>query len=198
VLDYESLPDYPLDEILGYVRHRRGWIDGITVTGGEPTFRNNLADALAVFKSSGLAVKLDTNGSRPDVLEKLIQARLVDAISMDVKAPLTPEEYSRVAGVRVDLRQVKRSIEILKRSDLEVTFRTTVIPGLVQEPQLAAIRKALGDVTRYIVQQFRNTETLDPEFSDLKEFGLERFEEMRSRFEVPFLTPAADRLTCAG
>jgi pyruvate formate lyase activating enzyme len=184
VLAPESLADYPIDEVLRYLESKRSWVDGVTVTGGEPTGRKDLPDLLRVFRRLGVKVKLDTNGSNPAVLEALIAAGLVDAVFMDVKAPLTVQEYSKVAGVLVDVRSVQRSIELLKRSGLEVTFRTTIVPGLVEEPQLESIVRALGDVRRYVIQAFRGLETLDPALSQVAEFSEGRVELMRRRFEI--------------
>jgi pyruvate formate lyase activating enzyme len=132
-----------------------------------------------------MTVKLDTNGTNPEMVERLIRAELIDAVYMDVKAPLEREAYSRVAGVPVSVKVITRSIDLLRSSSLEVAFRTTVIPGLVEENELQRIRDFLGDVDRYTVQPFRNVETLNPMFSRLQEFDLERFEQMKRRFEVP-------------
>ncbi len=184
-LHANNLPDYPLAKILDYIRARKDWIDGITITGGEPTLRHDLPLLLARFKRAGLKIKLDTNGSEPSTLDRLIGTGLVDAVFMDVKAPLTDEEYSRIAGTRVNVSKIKRSIEILKGSGLEITFRTTVIPGLVEEPQLAAIKKFLGTIPRYIIQPFRNVDTLDPALRKVKEFSFQRLEEMKANFEYP-------------
>lgn len=185
VVDPNANAEIPLRDILDELKAKRDWIDGVTVTGGEPTIRKNLPDLLTLLKEHGLKIKLDTNGSNPSMLRELIGRNFLDAVSMDVKAPLTDEEYSLVAGVPVDVRVIKRSIDILKSSDLEVAFRTTAIPGLVEENELERIVGALGNVTRFTVQGFRPLETLDPEFGLREEFGLERLEEMRSRFEIP-------------
>ena len=185
VLEPESLPDVPLKRLLEYLEGRIPWIDGVAVTGGEPTLRWNLPRFLEIFRSYGLAIKLDTNGSNPAMIERLLADGLVDAIAMDVKAPLTREEYSAVAGVPVDPGRIARSIGILKASGIEVTFRTTVIPGLVEEPELARIREFLGHVRRYVVQPFRNLETLAPSFARIEPFSARRFEEMQSMFEIP-------------
>jgi pyruvate formate lyase activating enzyme len=126
------------------------------------------------------------------MIEELIREGLVDAVSMDVKAPVSDYEYSRVAGVMVDHEIIAASIEILKECALDVTFRTTVIPGLVEEPELIRITGFLGRVSRYQIQAFRNAETLDPEFSLLNPFNQARLEEMRALFEIP---PPAGRRT---
>jgi pyruvate formate lyase activating enzyme len=104
---------------------------------------------------------------------------------MDVKAPINDHEYSRVAGVKVNHEIIARSIAILKECALDVTFRTTVIPGLVEEPELVRITSFLGRVSRYQIQAFRNAENLDPEFSLLNPFNQARLEEMRALFEIP-------------
>jgi pyruvate formate lyase activating enzyme len=185
VLDPGSLPDFPLEEILQYLQLRSGWIDGVTVTGGEPTSDRHLPGLLRTFRSLGLRIKLDTNGARPDVLETLLRNDLVDAVFMDVKAPLTPGEYARVAGVPVDVAAIGRSIDILKRSHVEVRFRTTVIPGLVEEAELARIAEALGDVEHFAIQAFRKLETLDHTLEATDEFNPLRVDDMRRQFEIP-------------
>jgi pyruvate formate lyase activating enzyme len=187
VLEPESMPDLSLERVLEYLEGRISWIDGVAVTGGEPTLRRNLPDLLHIFRSYGLAIKLDTNGSNPPMIERLLAEGLVDAIAMDVKAPLTRQDYSAVAGVQVDPRTIAQSIGILRSSGIEITFRTTVIPGLVEEPELARIRECLGHVSRYVIQPFRNLDTLDPSFALLEPFSARRFEEMQGMFEIPRL-----------
>jgi pyruvate formate lyase activating enzyme len=197
VVRTDSMQDYPLDDILGYLNTKKNWIDGITVTGGEPTIRKNLPELLNTLRGTGPRIKLDTNGSNPAMLAHLVNAKLVDAIAMDVKAPLTSHDYAKLAGVPVNVRLIKRSIQILKDSDQEIIFRTTVIPGHVEEPQLEAIRESLGDVPRYILQSFRNKETLDASFSKIEEFPLARVEDMKCEFEIPS-SKAISQLAWAG
>jgi pyruvate formate lyase activating enzyme len=181
------------------LKSRNKWIDGVTVTGGEPTMRRDLTDLLRLLRDEGLKIKLDTNGSNPGVLARLIDYNLVDAVFMDVKAPLDAHRYTAVAGVAINPRIIQRSMSILKTSGLEVVFRTTVIPGLVEEPELRSIRESLGRVPRFIVQPFRNVDTLNPAFADKQEFNLERFELMRSSYEIPsFKEPMSGRYRRAG
>lgn len=181
----DSIAVIPLEDVLRELKAKKSWLDGVTVSGGEPTIRRNLPELLALLRAEGLKIKLDTNGSNPSMLRELIGRNLLDAVSMDVKAPLTDKEYSRVAGVPVDVRVIRRSIELLKTSGLEVAFRTTAIPGLVEEDDLERIVAALGKVKRFTVQGFRPVETLDPEFGRREALGLARLEEMRGRFEIP-------------
>jgi pyruvate formate lyase activating enzyme len=184
VLKPYDLPDHSLDRILTNIGKRNQWLDGITVTGGEPTINRSLPEFLRALRTTQTAVKLDTNGSNPAMLMELIRKRLVNAVYMDVKAPLHMKEYSRVAGVPVDVRLIKRSIEILRNSDIEVVFRTTAIPGLVEEPQIREIKDYLGAGRPFILQLFRNKRTLDPSFAEIPEFPAARADAMRAEFEI--------------
>jgi pyruvate formate lyase activating enzyme len=181
----EELTEYPFREIYSFLYSKRNWIDGVTITGGEPTLSADLPLLLSKFKAMGLKIKLDTNGTRPRVLKSLLNAQLVDAVFMDIKAPLTTEEYSRISGVSVYMKTIMDSISLLKASPVEVVFRTTVIPGLIQEQQLAAIRNQLGSIRRFIVQPFKNEHVLNPAFKNLKPFSMARISEMKAQFEVP-------------
>jgi pyruvate formate lyase activating enzyme len=193
VVNPGAVPDYPIKEICAGLSNRSKWIDGVTVTGGEPTTHRNLPHLLGILREYGVKVKLDTNGSNPQMLKSLIHSCLIDAVSMDVKAPLNSTAYSSVAGVPVNIDLIKRSIRILTGSGIEVTFRTTAIPGHIEEPELAHIREALGDVQRFVVQSFRSTETLNPSFSRIREFDRLRVDEMRARFETPTLNKTSIR-----
>jgi len=155
VLEPHTLPDYSIEDILDQLTSRRDWIDGVTVTGGEPTTGKDLPALLRLLRSCGAKIKVDTNGSNPSMLKHLVSSGLVDAVYMDVKAPFEIEAYSMAAGVAVDPRIIRRSVEILKGSGLETVFRTTVVPDLVGESELEAIRRGLGSVQRFIIQPFR-------------------------------------------
>lgn len=156
----------------------------MTVTGGEPTWTKTLPELLSLFKNHGIAVKLDTNGSNPLLLERIIREQLVQAVYMDVKAPLQADVYSKAAGVRINPVIIKRSIQLLRKAHVEVVFRTTVVPGIVAEPELHAIRGELGDAQEFIVQRFRSANTLEPCFAEIPEYGEDRFQAMKTSFEI--------------
>ncbi len=187
VLAPESYKDQPLEQVIGFLRERTKWIDGVTITGGEPTCHEGTPELISKFRDLGLNVKLDTNGANPIMLEELVQRRLIDAVSMDIKAPLETGLYSKLAGVSVNLRNIRRSIRLLKSSGLSVFFRTTVIPGFIGENELNRIRDELGSVPRYSIQRFRNIETLDPEFGQIPDLDLESFDALQLKFEQPGL-----------
>ncbi len=194
VLSPERHLDQPLGQVIGFLRERTKWIDGVTITGGEPTCHEGTPELISKFKDLSLKVKLDTNGANPTMLEELIHQGLIDAVSMDIKAPLETGLYSRLAGVSVNLSNIKRSIQLLKTSRISVFFRTTVIPGLIGENELDSIRNQLGNVSRYSIQKFRNIDTLDPEFRKIPDLDLESFDSLQLKFEQPRPGPTTFRM----
>lgn len=151
----------PETEVLGFLHARRGLLDGVVVTGGEPTLQPGLASFLKHAKSIGYKTKLDTNGSRPQVLAALIEEELLDYIAMDVKAPL--DQYARLAGVPVPTRDLEESIALISWSRLPHEFRTTVVPALLTSQHVAAIRAILPSGSPHRVQRFIPENALDPE-----------------------------------
>lgn len=162
----ESLADIPLDFFLAYLDARRGWLEGICVSGGEPLAAPDLEELLMVIKGRGLLVKLDTNGSRPDRLARLIEARLVDHAAMDIKS--APDRYAEVTRSNIDPAEVERSVEIIRNSGLPYVFRTTVVPGFVGEEDVRKISEWLDGSSVYQLQAFSPVNTLDPEFGKIR------------------------------
>jgi pyruvate formate lyase activating enzyme len=180
VLRPGRLADIPLDFFLAYLDSRKGWLEGICVTGGEPLLADEIESFLTVIKQRGLLIKLDTNGSRPDRLESLLEAGLVDRLAMDIKAPL--ERYREVTGSKVKADDIARSASILRDSGLPHLFRTTVVPGLIGVEDIEAIGRWLEGAAVYQVQQFSPVGTLDAEYRRIKPY---------SRDEVKRLADAA-------
>ena len=180
VLRPERLADIPMEFFLAYLDSRKGWLEGICVTGGEPLLAEEIEIFLTVIKQRGLLIKLDTNGSRPDRLESLLAEGLVDRIAMDIKAPL--ERYREVTGSRVNADDIARSASILRESGLPHLFRTTVVPGLIGVEDIEAIGRWLEGAAVYQVQQFSPVGTLDAEYRRIKPY---------SRDEVKRLADAA-------
>jgi pyruvate formate lyase activating enzyme len=169
VLRPERLADIPMDFFLAYLDSRKGWLEGICVTGGEPLLAEEIESFLTIIKQRGLLIKLDTNGSRPDTLERLLRADLVDRAAMDIKAPL--DRYREVTGAKVDTGDIVRSAEILRASDRPVLFRTTVVPGLIGVEDIEAIGRWLRGAEVFQVQQFSPVGTLDAEYGRIKPYG---------------------------
>ncbi len=176
VLAPDSLPTLPLDFFLSYLDGRKGWLDGVCVSGGEPLLHEDLDMLLRVVKERDLQVKVDTNGAFPDRLERLLADGLVDRVAMDVKAPI--ERYREVARVHVDVEAILRSVDLLRAAAVPVTFRTTVVPGLVGREDLFAIAEWLRGAEDYRIQGFVPQSTLDPEYRSVQPFRREEVEEM--------------------
>lgn len=175
------------EEILGYLRKRKGWLDGVVVTGGEPTLHPGLPEYLRELKAEGLSVKLDTNGSHPELLEELLREGLVDYVAMDVKAPLREEAYARAAGTVVPLDAIRRSLSLLLSSGVEYELRTTVVPTLLGEEDLLEIAGEIRGARRYYLQQFRRTSShLDERFSRLPPYPREFLERVREKISGYF------------
>ena len=168
VLEPETLPSFPWDVFAEYLDSRRGWLEGVCVTGGEPLMHTNLKDFLKLIKDRSFLVKLDTNGAYPRRLENLISQGLVNFLAMDIKAPL--EIYEAAAGVSVNIQDIQRSMEILRSSNLSYVFRTTVVPGLIQAEEIQAIAELLQKDETYILQGFIPQNTINAEFLEKKPY----------------------------
>lgn len=169
----EAYDDFPWEAILESLRKRKGWIDGVCLTGGEPTLHPWLFSLIQELKSnrnltsSGepLAIKLDTNGTHPEILERLLRQGLLDYVAMDLKAPLEADRYSALTGVSFSdegMERVRASVRLLLRGNVDYEFRTTVVPCLLEEEEIYAIARLIRGAARYTLQNFNPRETLDP------------------------------------
>jgi pyruvate formate lyase activating enzyme len=141
------------EDVLRRLEARRRQLDGVVVSGGEPTLQDDLLQFVQALKRLGYLVKLDTNGSRPGVLAALLREAIVDYVAMDVKAPL--DGYSRLAGVEVQPGVIQASIELLAGSGIEHEFRTTVVGPLLDDEDMGAIRTLIPAGSTYRLQPFR-------------------------------------------
>lgn len=157
-----ELPFLPEEQALKKIDAKKEWIDGVVITGGEPTLHNDLPEFIKKIKEKGLSVKLDTNGTNPQMLKKLIDEELIDYIAMDVKAPL--KDYSKITCVEPDESKLKESIELIKNSGIDYEFRTTILPKLLKEQDLIEIGYLLIGAKLLVLQTFRNEKTLDAEY----------------------------------
>ncbi len=147
-------------DILRYLRDRRGLLDGVVVTGGEPTLQPDLARFLHRIRELGYAIKLDTNGSRPKVLRRLLTGNLVDYIAMDIKAPM--EHYDRLTGVSAPVRSIRGSIKVIARSGIPHEFRTTLVRPLLSENDICSIREMIPAGSPHALQDFNPENAFDP------------------------------------
>ncbi len=140
-----------VEEVLSFLARRQGQLQGVVVTGGEPTLHNDLPDLLQKIKALGFLVKLDTNGSRPEVLKDLISRRLVDYIAMDIKS--SPESYCKAAGVPADISAVTGSVSLIRSSGVPHQFRTTAFKALLSEADMPEVAGLIGSGENYQVRR---------------------------------------------
>ena len=139
-------------DFLSFLKTRIGKLDGVVITGGEPTLQSGLYDFVKEIKSLGFAVKLDTNGTNPNILERLLKDDLLDYIAMDIKAPF--EKYCEITGVNIDIKKIKKSIELIINSSVDYEFRTTVLKSQLSIEDFDKIGKMMKGAKKYYLQKF--------------------------------------------
>lgn len=185
VLRPEILPTFPLDYFLSFLDSRKGWLEGICISGGEPLLEDDLETLLILIKDRNLLVKIDINGSFPSRLEDLIQKRLIDSIAMDVKAPL--KRYQEVTRATVNEEDIVRSVDIIKNSGLGYVFRTTLVPGLVGPEDIKKICQMLDGAKIFQLQQFVPLNTLDSHYLQKKPYRREEVQGL-ARIAEPYFS----------
>lgn len=151
------------EEVLSFLEKRRGKLDGIVISGGEPTLQPDLEAFLIKVRALSFAIKLDTNGSRPEILESLIQKNLVDYVAMDIKASFP--HYEKVAGVFFDTSTIRKSISLLMNSHIDYEFRTTLLKEFHPKEEVEALALSIQGAKKYVLQKFRPDVTLDKAFA---------------------------------
>jgi pyruvate formate lyase activating enzyme len=175
VLHPEKEETVPFERVESYLKKQRNWIDGVCITGGEPTLHSDLPDLCSKLKEMGFLVKVDTNGTNPAIMKELIEKDLVNYIALDIKAPLNVKKYSRAIGVNAEkfLGKVEETVRILMESNIDYEFRTTVVPTLHKEEDIEEICRSIKGCRKYVLQKFDvslGKKILDPAFSKLKPF----------------------------
>jgi pyruvate formate lyase activating enzyme len=181
ILHADHLTTIPENLVLNFLDKRKLFLDGLCIGGGEPTLHDDLPNFLIQVKKLGYAIKLDTNGSNPSMLQQLINTRLIDYCAMDIKAPL--QKYVQVTNVPVDMRLIKQCIRILKKGAIDYEFRTTVTPDILSLEDIAELVSDLQTAKRYVIQQFVPGHTLDNTLQ--RQYSAETLQALQIQF-APF------------
>jgi len=179
VLEPENFPDYPLDELLADLKKREGFIDGVVVSGGEPTIDTGLPAFLSLLKERGLQVKLDSNGLAPGVIRSLLEQHLVDYFAIDIKTSLS--RYNELHTQPVMTQSLVETVNILKQADVEVEFRTTCIPHLVTETEIDEMGELLRGAPLWVLQQFVPMHAMVEEWQDFEMYRPEQLHALADR-----------------
>ena len=166
------------EDFFEFLEKRKNLLDGVCITGGEPTMHPELAEFCGKIKGMGFLVKLDTNGSNPGMLKTLINKKLVDYIAMDIKAPL--EKYDEIVGAKVNKEAIRESIALIMNSGIDYEFRSTLLPKFHSAQDMEKMASMVEGADLYCLQQFNpNAEMIDNELKKERKFIKEELEALK-------------------
>jgi pyruvate formate lyase activating enzyme len=175
-------PEFSEKEVFNFLKSRKNLIEGVVICGGEPTMSKDLISFAEKLKKEGFFVKLDTNGSNSKILGNLIGKKLVDYVAMDIKAPFAAkiqnsnfkfQNYENATGVKINLAEIRKSVDIIKNSGIDYEFRTTVVPGIHTKEDILQMAKEISPAKKYFLQNFLAQKTLNKNFESVKPYPAE-------------------------
>jgi pyruvate formate lyase activating enzyme len=168
--------------VFNYLGGRRGKIDGVVITGGEPTLQKGLSDFIVRIKEMGFSVKLDTNGSHPEVLWTLFESNLLDYIAMDIKTSLP--QYARATCIACDTVKVQESINLIINSGIPYQFRTTLVKEFCTDEDLGYIQPLIEKADHYVLQPFvPSKKIIDEKFNRDNQYTSAEVEALKSKYD---------------
>lgn len=172
----KNQPKISENEFFEFLDGKKGLLEGVVICGGEPTLNKDLMDFIGKIKEMGFSVKLDTNGTNPELLKELLDKKMIDYVAMDIKAP--KDKYQKLTGKKINLADIEKSVALLlslplnsriqKLADYE--FRTTLVPNLLQKEDIISISRWISGAERYYVQNFRPEKNIDKEYEGIKPY----------------------------
>lgn len=181
----------PEEVIFNFLTRRKNLLDGVVVSGGEPTLMPDLLEFIQKVKNLDFLVKLDTNGNRPEILEKAIENNLVNYVAMDIKTSL--DHYPELVGKFVKPEKIKQSIEFLKQGSVDYEFRSTLIEEIHSQNILEGMLQLVTGAKRFFLQTFRPSLTLDPQFEKYHSFSPKHMEQSAELFR-PYVSEVMVRV----
>ncbi len=175
-----KLKDHPYlseGDLFEFLNERKGKLGGIVITGGEPTIHKDLPELIKKIKDLGFKIKLDTNGTNPEMLKKLINKKLINYIAMDIKCTL--DKYKKATKFKGDFANIKKSVKMIMNSKLPYEFRTTVVPSLVEKEDIKKMGETIKGASVWYLQQFKpDTDLINKDFQKIKPYEEEELVEM--------------------
>ncbi len=184
VTNPQKLPIIPEEDIFNFLRERRDFLDGICLSGGEPTIYDDLPEFLTKLRNYKIKIKIDTNGSQPEMIAEVIKKGLVDFIAMDIKTYLQTESYKKITGIEDEqvINNIKKSINLIRFSGMEYEFRTTVVPIFHDQNTIEEIGRAIKGSKQYVLQNFYpNEKLLDNNLVNITPYSQNKMEEMKEK-----------------
>ncbi len=167
----------PEDKFFSFLKSRGKFLDGVVISGGEPTIQPDLIDFVEKIKKCGLLVKLDTNGTNPDIVEKMLKKNLLDYVAMDIKN--SPENYNEICDTQVNIEKITKTKNLLLNSKIPYEFRTTVLREFHNKDEITKIADFIKGAQKYTIQNFRPEKTLNKKFEHLLGFEKKELEEFK-------------------
>ena len=174
--------EFTLDAFFEFLNCRKGKLDGVVITGGEPCIQKDLIQVISKIKKLGFLVKLDTNGTFPDVINELLIENLIDYIAMDIKAPL--EKYHKITGSVVNVENIKKSIDIILNSGIDYEFRTTVIESQLSFEDFENISNLIKGAEKYYLQKFVPSKIYNQALMNEKTYSNEDFQKIINLLQI--------------
>jgi pyruvate formate lyase activating enzyme len=176
--DDKSFESVKEADLFCFLKNRVGKLDAIVITGGEPTLHNDLPDFIKKIKELGYLIKLDTNGTNPEMLKALVKNRLIDYLAMDIKAPI--DKYESVVGVKLDFENIKKSVKIIIDSGLGYEFRTTMVPELTYQKDVADMGEIIKGANQWFLQVFKSDiDLVNDAYKGKKSYSVQEMQDLR-------------------
>jgi len=170
------------ETVLDYLNDRRGKLEGVVITGGEPTLQTGLVDFIVRIKEMGFAVKLDTNGSHPEVLLSLLGLNLLDYIAMDIKSSFS--KYNLVTGVACETTKIQESVDLIIKSGIPCQFRTTLVKEFCSKEDLCDIQLLMRQADHYVLQPFiPSRKIIDLQFNHQSQYTSTEVEALKAQYD---------------
>lgn len=170
-------PLISLEAFFDFLKSRQGKLDGVVITGGEPTLQKDLKEFIKNIKDLGFLVKLDSNGTNYEVLKDLVNENLLDYIAMDIKAPI--DKYEFIVNCNVNIENIKKSINLIKNSGIDYEFRTTVLKSQLSYEDFEKIGQLISGAKRYYLQKFVPSKILDETLMGEETYSNQEFEKIK-------------------
>jgi len=177
-------PDISEKIFFDFLKERQGLIEGVVICGGEPTIHEDLLEFIKKIKKLGFLVKLDTNGSNPKIIKKLVKESLVDYIAMDIKA--SKEKYNKKSFFNAKIQDIQESIDFIKQGKVDYEFRTTIVPTIHTKKEVVKMANWIGGSKKYFLQRFRPEKTINSDFEKIKSFADQEIQNMLKEIAKSF------------